>query len=146
MMTCSAWSQTTVEWIGGTPGKETKWEEARNWSPQVVPDYTCKVVLPGYQTGHAAQPMVDGFVEVLSIEVHQGATLYIKESGEVLIDGTDVYTEGIKNYGGQLHIDGALELKKVAGASLAELFEISAGQGSLIVNEQVFQSECFANQ
>lgn len=127
-------AQQTVIWKGGTPGKETSWNEARNWSNYQVPDEDTDVVIKALHTGHHAQPVIDGRVEVRSIELHTGTSLTIKEKGKLLIDGAEDYTLGIVNYGGMLYNDGLIYLTQIEDFSAEKFAAHVLGNGSLFMD------------
>ncbi len=113
LLSTSAIAQTSAIWKGGTPGRETSWNEARNWSIYQVPDENTEVIIKALHTGHHAQPVIDGQVEVRSIELQAGATLTVSRGGSLLIDGEEQYTFGIVNYGGKLVNDGLIKLAHI---------------------------------
>ena len=134
LLSTTAIAQNTVTWKGGTPGKEQAWNEARNWSDNRVPDVFSNVIIKALETGHHAQPLIEESLEVASIEIQAGASLTIKESGKVLIDGTDTYTLGIVNYGGNLINDGTISLKNIDESSADRLYNSSQGSGIVFLN------------
>lgn len=127
-------AQKDVSWIGGTPGQETNWNEARNWSTNHVPDEFSNVIIKWANSGHHAQPVIDGEVEVLSITVQGNATLAINEQGRLIIDGEHAYTEGIQLYGGRLINDGQIELYHIDHQTAEAVREQVEGTGLVIVN------------
>ena len=134
-------SQTTVYWIGGTPGHETEWNNARNWSNNEVPDVFTDVVINGANSGHNAQPVIDQDVEVLSIKINNGGSLKVLSSGSITIDGKYFFTEGICIAGGKLLNDGniminssELEYKLITCSELV-------GSGTVSLNGIVANSD-----
>lgn len=127
-------AQQTVIWKGGTPGKETSWNEARNWSTYNVPDEDTDVVIKALHTGHHAQPVIDDLVEVRSIELHTGASLTIEVEGRLLIDGEEHYTLGIVNYGGTLFNHGMISLTQIENFSPEKFAMYAAGNGKVILD------------
>ena len=134
-------AQNTATWIGGAPGKETKWSEPKNWSDQRVPDEFSYVVISGRQSGHDAQPVITDLVEVASIELRSGASLVISSTGEVAIDGTDIYTEGIANYGGRLVNHGVINLMNIDGLTADRFAEAVEGEGIVFLNGRSYHAE-----
>lgn len=109
----SAIAQNSSTWIGGTPGKETKWNEPKNWDTNRVPDENTHVIIKKTNSGHFAQPIISDQVQVAWIEIRQGAALNISASGQLIIDGTDTYSEGISIYGGTIQSTGKIILKNI---------------------------------
>ena len=108
-------AQNTTTWIGGTPGKTTNWNEPRNWTGHHVPDEFSLVIIAQTNSGHHAQPHINGAVTVAGIEIHSGANLTISETGELTVDGEYTYSEGVVNYGGKLINNGKVILKNIDG-------------------------------
>ena len=106
-------AQNSITWVGGTPGKETKWNEPRNWDSNRVPDENTHVIIQKTNTGHFAQPVVSDLVKVAWIEIRQGAELNIKASGQLIVDGADTYSEGISIHGGKIQSSGRIILKNI---------------------------------
>ncbi len=107
-------AQTTVTWLGGTPGKETFWNEAKNWSNHQIPDENSNVIIQRLNSGHDAQPVIEDQAEVASIEIQSNAQLTIYGNGNLLIDGAYLYTEGISMYGGKLVNAGIINFYNLA--------------------------------
>ena len=73
-------AQNTVTWVGGTPGKETKWEEPKNWDTNRVPDDFSNVVIPDVSSTTFALPVIsEGTVEVNAIQIHTQSKVIVKE-------------------------------------------------------------------
>ena len=104
------YSQNTVEWKGGTPGKMSEWNEAGNWSTNRVPNEFSNVLIKSNNNGHDAQPVLDSKVEVASITLINGAKLIVNSGGEIIIDGRNVYSFGLLNYGGMIKNYGKIKL------------------------------------
>ena len=110
LMSSALLAQGTVNWIGGTPGKETAWNEPRNWDNNRVPDETTHVVIQLKNTGHFAQPVIDEYVEVASLTLYPGGELNITDEGTLLVDGGFTLSEGIRMEGGKLNSAGEIVL------------------------------------
>lgn len=90
--TC-AFSQKSITWIGGTPGKETNWNEARNWSGHTLPNEFSNVIIPDVSSSTFSYPVIkDGIVELNSLLVVSSALIVIEPGAELIIDG---YAEGL---------------------------------------------------
>ncbi len=139
-------AQNTVTWIGGTPGKETNWSESKNWSNHRVPDEFSFVIIKYNNSGHNAQPEIKGVVEVASVEIQSGACLAIKEGGEIMIDGSDFFTEGISNYGGNLINEGVINLKNMDGVTADNFQGKVKGNGMVLLNGLPINAKYFANK
>ena len=114
-------AQTAISWKGGTPGKETKWSEPKNWDAHRIPNEEDKVIIKMENNGHFSQPVIDKEVHIAWLEIHSRAALEVTKSGVLLIDGTDVYSEGISMYGGKLHSEGEIILKHIDVDNIAGL-------------------------
>ena len=106
-------AQETIRWEGGTPGNETNWNEARNWSGHQIPDEISLVVIKKQNSGHNAQPVITNDVVVAEIEIHSGAVLTISNNATLIIDGEFTHSEGLVNYGGTLINHGILIEKNI---------------------------------
>jgi len=97
-------AQNQVTWKGGTPGKETSWNEARNWSNNRVPDEFSDVIIPDVSTSTFSTPVIkEGTIELNSIMIESNAQLTIEASAKVIVYG---YTEGLIN--NNLQLKGSL--------------------------------------
>lgn len=113
LSTTLLYTQEVLVWKGGTPGKETSWNEAGNWDKNVVPGEDTHVIIKSLNTGHYAQPEISGKVIVTSIELQSKSLLKINESGTLIIDGTYTYSQGILIFGGRLLNNGTLSFNNV---------------------------------
>jgi len=129
-----SFSQTTAHWKGGTPGKKNCWHVAQNWSNNQVPDEFTYVVIEALNTGHHALPVISEEVEVGGIDVYGGATLTIKNTGIVTIDGSDFYTEGITNTGGEILNHGTINLLQLEKFSYKNVEKMLQGKGNIVVD------------
>ena len=89
-------------------------------------------------------PVIKEDVEVLSIEIHTGATLTINNDAELLIDGQYSYTEGILSYGGKIINNGYIELRHIDNVSVASLINYSNGDGVIVINDKLVDNEGMA--
>lgn len=118
-------AQTHAYWLGGTPGKETNWEEPRNWDTNKTPDENTYVVITSQNSGHDAQPVINTEVLVASIQIHPGAMLTVEKKGQLTVDISETYSEGIQIYGGALKNMGFAAVVSETGTDLLK-------QGSLV--------------
>lgn len=133
-------AQDIIYWKGGTPGKETNWEEPRNWNTHKIPGSSSHVIISALNSGHNAQPKIQNKIEVASIEIQNGATLSIKPNGELIIDGEFTYSNGISIFGGQLLNNGLIEIKNIGNFDEASFLNALAGNGDLLIdNKNVFE-------
>lgn len=136
ILSCTALiAQNDVTWIGGTPGKQADWNEARNWSNQRVPDEYSNVIIKWANSGHHAQPVISGEANVLSIEIHGGATLSLEEDAHLSIDGGHAYTLGIQLYGGRLVNDGQIDLHNIDHLSAEVVRQQCEGKGVVYIDD-----------
>jgi hypothetical protein len=139
-------AQNTVTWKGGTPGNETNWNESKNWSNNQVPDEFTNIIIKALNTGHFAQPVVSENVEVASIEIQAGAKLTVTESGQILIDGIDTYSEGIVSYGGLLVNEGIINLVNIDGYKADNLQAMMEGNGLFLIDSQPLKVSAFVKE
>ena len=86
-------AQNTVTWKGGTPGKETSWNEAKNWSNNRVPDEFSDVIIPDVSTSTFSTPVIkEGTIELNSIMIESNAQLTVDVSAKVIVYS---HTEGL---------------------------------------------------
>jgi len=82
----NAFAQKTVVWKGGTPGQETNWYCAKNWSPQTVPDAFSDVVIPDVSATTRALPEIrGGEVEVNRLTIAYNAGLALGQNTRLAI-------------------------------------------------------------
>lgn len=97
-------AQSTVTWKGGTPGKETSWNEARNWSNNRVPDEFSDVIISDVSTSTFSAPVIkEGTVELNSIMIESNARLTVEAAAKLVIYG---YAEGFMK--DNLQLEGSL--------------------------------------
>jgi hypothetical protein len=104
-------AQQSVTWKGGTPGKETSWNEARNWSNNKVPNEFSDVMIPDVSTSTFSTPVIkEGTIELNSIRIASNGKLTVESTAKVIVFG---YTEGIikesVNLEGTLMVMGEFE-------------------------------------
>lgn len=79
-------AQQFASWQGGTPGQETNWNEARNWSNYKVPDAFSNVLIPDVSTTTFSAPVIeDGIVELNSILIESNAQLQVDKDAILII-------------------------------------------------------------
>ena len=108
----------TTNWKGGTPGRVDSWNEPRNWSTNDIPNEDSHVVINAGNSGHNAQPVISDHVQVASINIMSNAKLTIRKTGDLLVDGTDTFSEGVSLRGGQIQVDGKIRLKNIDATEL----------------------------
>ena len=130
-------AQNTIIWLGGTPGKETKWNEAKNWSKHQIPDEDSRVIIKYHNSGHHAQPVITENVVVASIEIQTSAILTILGNGHLLIDGAYAYSEGISIYGGKLMNDGIIKLYNLPNNLSLDFLNNIQNTGFVFIDDQL---------
>ena len=86
LITTISLAQNTVTWIGGTPGKATKWEEPKNWSNHRVPNDFSNVIIPDVSSSTFAYPEITkGIVEVNSIHIESQSRLTVHANAQLII-------------------------------------------------------------
>ena len=121
LLTAFSQAQSSISWVGGTPGKETTWNEPRNWDDHKVPAEHDKVVIKKVNSGHGAQPVIESNVHIAWLEIHSGAKLAISEGSQLILDGAYTYSEGISIYGGDLYSEGEILFKDIEFEFIANL-------------------------
>lgn len=93
LTTTITFAQQSVTWKGGTPGNETSWNEARNWSNNKVPNEFSDVMINDVSTSTFSSPVIkEGTIELNSIRIASNGQLTVESTAKVIIYG---YTEGI---------------------------------------------------
>ena len=133
-------AQTTITWKGGTPGKETVWNEARNWDQHRLPNENDRVIIRTENNGHFAQPILNESAKVAWIEIYAGSSLTIAENSTLIIDGQYTHSEGISIFGGSLNVKGRIQIKDVDSQFIAH-YNIDG-----LPNTTVFSSEMKNNR
>lgn len=104
-------------WTGNTPGRETDWLEARNWSRQRVPGWNDNVLIP--HLWHNNYPVVNTSVPAIAhLEVEGGARLKITSGGYLPIDGSSAHNSGILLLG-NITNEGMIAIKNTAREAIA---------------------------
>jgi len=108
-------------WIGGTPGHETDWNIAKNWSENRVPDWTEDVIIADVSTISGYFPVIDNEVEPIAhLEIQSNALLTIKPTGILMVDGISTFNSGITLIG-NIFLDGQLEIKNTALSAIENI-------------------------
>lgn len=108
LLTNAAFAQ--VIWKGGTPGAETKWDEARNWSTNKVPTDLDDVIIPDLSSKGDFYPVINTKVPPIAhLNIQGGAILDITTKGELIIDGSNTYNNGITLVG-HIHNKGEINI------------------------------------
>ena len=67
-------------WQGDTPGQETNWNEARNWSKNRVPDWRDEVIIPDVSSKGGFYPIIDTETySIAALKIMSGARLTLLE-------------------------------------------------------------------
>jgi hypothetical protein len=136
LLTTTTFAQDETQWIGGTPGQETEWHQARNWSTNEVPDEDTHVVIDFLNSGHNSQPTISQDAVAASIEVRSLGKLTITDNAELIIDGMDTYTEGISLYGGQIENLGSIFFYNLHIELTQEELSQFQGEGYVFVDDK----------
>ena len=141
LFTFSLFAQNTVSWLGGTPGKETDWSEAKNWSNHKVPDEFSNVIISPRNSGHQALPTIQGDAEALSIEIHSGASLLISKDALLTIDGEGAFTRGIQVLGGSFVNNGNVDLRFIDQDIVVSLAHQCKGKGMIKNDAEIIRCQ-----
>ena len=113
--------QAQNSWKGGTPGHETEWNVAKNWSENRVPDWTDNVIIADVSTCSRYYPVINSEVEPIAhLEIHSNASLAILSKGKLIIDGVTTFNTGITLIG-SIYVIGDLEIKNTALSAVDNL-------------------------
>ncbi len=121
-------AQTTITWTGSTPGKETKWNEPKNWDAYRIPNEDDKVIIKMDNNSHFSQPVINEEVHIVWLEIHAGAELTITTTGQLILDGSYTYSQGISMYGGNLSSEGEIIFKNIEAEYIANLSPINLSE------------------
>jgi hypothetical protein len=100
-------------WKGGTPGNESNWNTAKNWSKNQVPDLTEDVIITDVSNQSGFPPVIDQVIEAIPhIEIQSNAVLTVLPWGKLVIDGTSTYNSGIF-LNGKLIATGEIDIANV---------------------------------
>ena len=117
-------------WKGGTPGKETDWNTAKNWSQNRIPDWTQDVVIPDVSTQSGYFPIITQTVDAIPhLEIQGNATLTILSTGRLFIDGETNYNSGI-------HLIGKLISKGEIDIMNTAFMEVDQQGGQLLLENK----------
>ena len=123
-------------WLGGTPGKETKWNEPRNWSTGRAPGEGGHVVIPDQYNRGCFYPVIDQPVETIAyLRLEDGAQLTITTGGTLGIDGSTSYNFGLYLVG-ELYNEGSLVIAKTELPSIGGRAEGISGSGQLLLIDE----------
>lgn len=104
LTTTITFAQQSVTWKGGTPGKETNWNEARNWSNNKVPNEFSDVTIPDVSTSTFSNPVIKkGTIELNCISIGSNGQLTVESDAKVIVYG---FAEGIIKE--NLNLEGTL--------------------------------------
>jgi hypothetical protein len=93
LLTTITFAQQAVTWNGGTPGNETSWDEARNWSNNKVPNEFSDVIIPDVSTSTFSTPVIkNGTFELNSLQIASNGKLTVESSAKMIVYG---YSQGI---------------------------------------------------
>lgn len=108
-------------WKGGTPGQETSWDVAKNWSKNRVPDWTDDVIIVDVSSCSGVFPVIENEVEPIAhLEIYGNAKLTILRKGKLTIDGISTFDTGILLVG-NLYVDGEFSIKNTAFDAIENL-------------------------
>lgn len=114
LLTMTTFTQNFVKWIGGTPGRETAWEEPRNWNTYRVPDHFSNVIIPDVSSSTRVYPRIKGgiIVELNSLLIYTNAQLCLEQEAQLLI-----YDHQFGLYSQHLDIQGIVVVRPESGVN-----------------------------
>jgi hypothetical protein len=118
-------------WKGGTPGNETNWNIAKNWSQNQVPDWSEDVIIPDVSSQSGYFPVITQVIDAIPhLVIHSSAIVTVVERGRLVIDGQSTFNCGIL-LNGKLISHDEIDIVNVGQADIdqqkGELFIINAG-------------------
>lgn len=124
--------QNLIVWKGGFPGQESEWNLPQNWEGNQLPDEDSYVIIKWINSGHNAQPILNSFTKITSLEVHADAQLVIGQQGELVIDGSYNYSSGVLLYNGKVKNDGSI---RIVGVDSNFNIDMITGTGITIMDQ-----------
>ena len=106
LVASTTFSQELVTWKGGTPGAEDRWDVAKNWSNNRVPDEFSDVIIADVSSTTRVYPVIRyGEFEVNSLQLVATAMLEIQKDAllTILNDPKDLI-QGKINIEGWIYI------------------------------------------
>jgi metal-sulfur cluster biosynthetic enzyme len=119
---------TPMMWVGGTPGFETDWNTASNWSCGFVPTATDSVTIPG--TLYAPEMPAAVSATVSDLEVTAGTVINLNASSALHVTG-NVHNSGTVAGNGRLIMSGA-SAQKIYGIGTISNLELDNSNGATI--------------
>ncbi|MCB0677498.1 MAG: hypothetical protein KDC30_12455 [Saprospiraceae bacterium] len=106
-------AQQAITWKGGTPGRESDWNEPRNWSTNCLPNEFSDLIIPDVSTTTFSTPVIkEGIVEINSLTIASNSKLTIQSPARLIVYS---YLEGVNEY--NLVEEGALLFMSEQSAS-----------------------------
>ena len=96
-LSMNAYSQKLIQWIGGHPGQETKWECPANWDNNKLPDELSDVMISNQSSHGNFYPIVNSIVKINSLQLLDKTYLNIGPKAVIHIMNTKEY--GFLNLG-----------------------------------------------
>jgi hypothetical protein len=104
LFTTITFAQQAVTWIGGTPGNETSWNEAKNWSKNKVPYEFSDVIIPDVTTTTFSAPVIKrGTIELNALQIASNGKLTVESEAKLIVYG---FASGILK--GNVNLEGTL--------------------------------------
>ena len=122
-------------WIGGTPGRETDWMEARNWLDKKIPGSDDYVLIA--HIGQEVYPVIRSVLpEIAGLEIEGGARLEVLPEGVMTVvperqGGTGLSLIGTVTNQGVIRIGGLM--KNTTDGGIENL--VLAGEGKVVASE-----------
>jgi len=127
-------------WKGGTPGKESDWNTASNWSKNKIPDWTFNyIIIPNTDASTQSYPIIKNWIEPIPhLKIEAGAQLLIAKGGGIIIDGSTTFNHGIIN-NGFIQNDGAVHINHTALEELISESNHFINHGKLAFGEYLVE-------
>jgi hypothetical protein len=107
-------------WKGGTPGSQSNWNTAKNWSQNQVPDWSQDLIIPDVFALSGFFPVIDQVIEAFPYnEMQSNAVFTVLPHGRLVIDGTSTYNSG-HFLNGKLIASGEIDIAKVASMDIEQ--------------------------
>ncbi|MGB0930189.1 MAG: T9SS type A sorting domain-containing protein [Chitinophagales bacterium] len=123
---------TDFVWTGGSADANTDWNDANNWSTEIVPSFGEKVVVPNIAP-LTNYPIIDEFVEIGSIVIEDNAEVTVVEGGDFILSFNTI--------GIDIEIGASLNIEE--GGKISVIESSTRGinvEGTLNVSGELFVS------
>ena len=121
---------TPMQWIGGTAGSETDWNNAANWSCGLVPGVNDLVTIPN---GTVFFPAITASVtnSIKSLVLDSGVVITLNAASVLNISDT-FSNNGVIKGGGTVVLNGSTNQQHAKGHGYVQTLEMNSNPGAII--------------